>query len=52
MHFNYLYFLGPKIDGVIEKSGRKYISISLRKENFKDFRNENIVLSFVRYKAE
>ena len=43
-------FFGAKIDGVIEKSGRKYISISLRKENFKDFRNENIVLSFVRYK--
>ena len=26
------------------------VSISVRKENFKDFRNENIVLSFVRYK--
>ncbi len=42
-------FFGATIDGIELNNGRKYFVLELKKENFKSFRNENLILSYVKY---
>ena len=45
-------FFGAIIDGVIEKDGRKYISLCLKKEQFKYYDTGKLIHSFVKFNKE
>ena len=45
-------FFGATITGIEEKDGRKYISLCLKKEQFRDYKQERLILSFVKYNKE
>ena len=45
-------FFGATIDGIIEKDSRKYVSLCLKKNQFKHYKQERLILSFVKYNKE
>lgn len=42
-------FFGAEVNGVVEKQGRKYISILLKREQFEKIPKERLMLQFVKY---
>jgi len=45
-------FFGAAIDGIIEKDNRKYVSLCLKKNQFKHHKKEKLILNFVKYSKE
>lgn len=42
-------FFGATISGIVEKNGRKYVSLCLTKKGFIYYKTERLILSFVKY---